>query len=61
MNASSLAALDLRFRDLDAAFDAALASGDATEISRTLRLSQDAHGALYNAVPQTLQDVVVVL
>ena len=61
MTTTNLATLDRRFRKLDDAWEAARARGDAAEISRTWRLSQDAHGALYNAAPQSLQDVVVVL
>lgn len=58
---SSLAALDRRFRKLDAAFDSALTSGNAAEVERAGDRMRSASAALYNAVPRTLQDVVIVL
>jgi hypothetical protein len=61
MSATSLAALERKFRKLDSAFDDALTSRDAAAVARTDRAAQGAHDALYAAVPRTLQDVVVVL
>ena len=55
MPTTSLAALDRCLRKFDDAFDSALASADTAEVSRTSRLAQEAHDALYNAVPQLTQ------
>lgn len=61
MTTTGLAALDRRFRKLDAAYDAAVTSRDQGAVPEAFRLSQTAFMDLYNAIPQTLQDVGIVL
>jgi hypothetical protein len=61
MTKTSLASLDRTFRTADAAWDSAITQRDAANLSKLRRLVDAAHAALYDAVPKTSEDVVIVL